>query len=312
MPLQKLVDPLPHLTLQHSAVQHLVGHFNNRLGREHRSSFRPFVLEEGKVSGLFGPIRIDSFFAPLRQALKPTVIVGHTAQITVAPNKTRHLLHANEIETLLANNAVPANDFESIIHFDRLSRTVHMLNYLTISQLQNVLFLEVDPRHILGIKQDHGAYFEEVIAQCGLETKNVVIILAVNSQYARYYQELINGLENYRRRGYQISLKFDYLAQESEAFDLIAKISPNYVSLSARNMDKQHHDDTLLAKLQQLTTRVASAGGQSILQQIDEKKSDLLARSTGFNLVEGGYYKAIAFDYLSKSKPDHYDLNANY
>ena len=306
MPLQKLVDPLPHLTLQHSAVQHLVGHFNHRLGREHRSSFRPFVLEEGKVSGLFGPIRIDSFFAPLRQALKPTVIVGHTAQITVAPNKTRHLLHANEIETLLANNAVPANDFESIIHFDRLSRTVHMLNYLTLSHLQGVLFLEVDPRHILGIKQDHGAYFQEVIAQCGLETKNIVIILAVNSQYARYYQELINGLDNYRRRGYQISLNFDCFAQESEAFDLIAKISPNYVSLSARNMEDQVHDDTLLEKLQQLKTRVASAGGQSILLQIDEKKSDLLARNTGFDLVEGGYYRAIAFDYLGNSKPDDY------
>ena len=286
-------------------LQHLVEYFNDRLGREHRSSFRPFVLEEGKVSGLFGPIRIDSFFAPLRQTLKPTVIVGHTAQITVAPNKTQHL-YANEIETLLANNSVPATDFESIINFDRLSRTVHMLNYLTLSHLQGVLFLEVDPRHILGIKQDHGAYFEEVIAQCGLETKNVVIVLAVNSQYARYYQELINGLDNYRRRGYQIALKFDYLAQESEAFDLIAKISPNYVSLSARNMEDQVHDDTLLAKLQQLKTRVASVGGQSILQQIDEKKSDLLARNTGFDLVEGGYYRAIAFDYLSHSKPDHY------
>ena len=65
-------------------LQHLVEYFNDRLGREHRSSFRPFILEEGKVSGLFGPIRIDSFFAPLRQTLKPTVIVGHTAQITVA------------------------------------------------------------------------------------------------------------------------------------------------------------------------------------------------------------------------------------
>jgi hypothetical protein len=43
-------------------LQHLVEYFNDRLGREHRSSFRPFVLEEGKVSGLFGPIRINSFF----------------------------------------------------------------------------------------------------------------------------------------------------------------------------------------------------------------------------------------------------------
>ena len=293
-------------------LQHLVEYFNDRLGREHRSSFRPFILEEGKVSGLFGPIRIDSFFAPLRQTVKPTVITGHTAQITVAHNKTQPL-YTNEIENLLANNSVPATDFESIINFDRLCRTVHMLNYLTLSHLQGALFLEVDPRHILGIKQDHGAYFEEVIAQCGLETKNVVIVLAVNSQYARYYQELINGLENYRRRGYQIALKFDYLAQESQAFDLITKISPNYVSLSARNMEDQVHDDTLLAKLHQLKTQVASVGGQSILQQIDEKKSDLLARNTGFDLVEGGYYRAIAFDYLSNSKSDHYDLNVtNY
>ena len=291
-------------------LHHLVEYFNDRLGREHRSSFRPFILEEGKVSGLFGPIRIDSFFAPLRQTLKPTVITGHTAQITVAHNKTQPL-YTNEIENLLANNSVPATDFESIINFDRLCRTVHMLNYLTLAHLQGVLFLEVDPRHILGIKQDHGAYFEEVIVQCGLETKNVVIVLAVNSQYARYYQELINGLENYRRRGYQIALKFDYLAQDSDVFDLIAKISPNYVSLSARNLEDQVHDDTLQAKLQQLKTQVASTGGQSILQQIDEKKSDLLARNAGFDLVEGGYYRAIAFDYLSHSKPDHYGLNAS-
>lgn len=289
-------------------LQYLVEYFNDRLGREHRSSFRPFVLEEGKVSGLFGPIKIDSSFAPLRQTLKPTVIVGHKARITVAPNKTQHL-YANEIETLLANNSVPANDFESIINFDRLSRTVHMLNYLTLAHLQGLLFLEVDPRHILGIKQDHGAYFEEVIAQCGLETKNVVIVLAVNSQYARYYQELINGLDNYQRRGYQIALKFDYLPQESEAFDLIAKIIPNYVCTSARNLEAIVHDKTLQEKLHQLKTRVASVGGQCILQQIDEKKSDLLARNSGFDLVEGGYYRAIAFDYLSNLEPDYSNSN---
>ena len=70
------------------------------------------------------------------------------------------------------------------------------------------------------------------------------------------------------------------------------------------------HDDTLLAKLHQLSTQVASVGGLSILHQIDEKKSDLLARNSGFDLVEGGYYRAIAFDYLGNSKPVHYNLNA--
>ena len=137
---------------------------------------------------------------------------------------------------MLADNSGPAGDFDSIINFDRLSRTLHMLNYLVLAHLQGVLFLEVDPRHILGIKLDHGAYFEDVIRQCGLETKNVAIVLAVNSQYAPYHKELVNGLSNYRHRGYQIALKLDYLSQKTEASDLIRKVSPNYVSLSAQNM----------------------------------------------------------------------------
>jgi hypothetical protein len=292
-------------------LQHLVEYFNDRLGREHRSSFRPFILEEGAVSGLFGPIRIGTSLTPLRQTLKPTSIAGHSAQITVAHNKTQHL-YANEIEALLANKSLPAADFESIINFDRLSRTVHMLNYLALTHLDGSLFLEVDPRHILGIKQDHGAYFEEVITQCGLETKNVAIVLPVNSQFAPYYQGLINGLENYHRRGYETALKFDFLTPESEAFKLIEKISPNYVSLSARNLEDEVYDEVLLEKLIQLTSKLSSLGSASILQQIDEKKSDSLARDSGFDLVEGGYYRAIAFDYLSNPKSSIVNLSARY
>lgn len=291
-------------------LQHLVEYFNDRLEQEHYFSFRPFVLNEGKVSGLFGQIRIDSLFAPIRQTLKPHVIVGHTSQLTVIPNKTRQL-YENEIVTLLANNSIKARDTKAIINYDRLCRTLHMLNYLPLSHLHGTLFLEVDPRHIMGIKQDHGAYFEEVIAQCGLETKDVVIVLAVNSQYAFYYQELIIGLDNYRRRGYQIALKFDYHVLERQALDLITKISPDYVSFSARNMEDQLLDDILLEKLFELNSRVASCGGQSILQKTDEKSFDFLFRYTGFDLVEGGYFRAIAFDYLSNMKSDYYDLNAN-
>jgi EAL domain-containing protein (putative c-di-GMP-specific phosphodiesterase class I) len=270
-------------------LQHLVEYFNDRFAREHRSSLRPFILENGKVSGLFGPIRISSLFAPLRQTLKPAVIAGHIAQIKVETYEAQHL-HCNEIENLLAHNLADSMDFESIINFDRLSRTVHMLNYLSLSTSNSVLFLDVNPRHILVIKQDHGAYFEEVIVQCGLETRNIVIIMAVNSEYARYYQELLKGLDNYRHRGYKIALKFDYLIQESQAFDLIEKLSPDYVSLSARYLD-QVRDSTKLAKLQDLKKLVVSIGGQSVLQQIDQKKSELLAINTGFDWVQGDYYE---------------------
>jgi hypothetical protein len=88
---------------------------------------------------------------------------------------------------------------------------------------------------------------------------------------------------------------------------LIAKISPNYLSLSARNLADPAQDKTLLASLQQLQSLVSSLGGQTILHQIDDKKSDGLARDTKFDLVEGGYYRAIPFDYLSPNNSEHYD-----
>jgi EAL domain-containing protein (putative c-di-GMP-specific phosphodiesterase class I) len=270
-------------------LQNLVEYFNDRFGQEHRSSFRPFILEEGTISALFGQIKIGSVFSPLRLAQHPAEIIGHAAKLKVSTHEVQYL-YSDEIENLLSNHQHQANDFESIINFDRLSRTVHMLNYLPITHLQSALFVEVDPRHILGVKQDHGAYFEEVIGQCGLETKNVVIIMAVNSQYARHFQELVTGLDNYRHRGYQIALKFDYVAQESQSYDLIAKLSPNYISLSARHLD-QLRDSALFEKLRDLRELVTSTGGQTILQQIDQKKSDLLARNTGFDLVQGSYYE---------------------
>jgi hypothetical protein len=284
-------------------LQNLVDYFNDRFEYEHRSSFRPFILEKGAVTGLFGPIRIDSSFTLFRQILTPTTIVGHAAQIVVATRKIQQL-YPNELENLSTKNIGQASDFETFINFDRLSRTVHMLNYLTFLHLQGLLFLEVDPRHILGIKRDHGAYFEEVITQCGLETKNIVITVTVHYQYAQYYQALINGLENYRRRGYQIALKFESINLESQAFDLIEPVSPDYVSLSARNLNDI--DDTTL---HQLKIWLESVAGLSILQQIDDKKSDRLARNIGFDWVEGSFYSAIPFDYLGSTATHKLEFN---
>lgn len=270
-------------------LQNLVHYFNDRFGQEHRSSFRPFLLEDGNLSALFGQIKIGSVFSPIRHALKPVEIIGHTAKLKVSTHEVQ-LLYSDEIENLLSNHAHRDGDFESIINFDRLSRTVHMLNYLPLAHLHGVLFVEVDARHILGIKQDHGAYFEDVIHRCGLETGNVVIVMAVNSLYAKHYQELITGLDNYRHRGYQIALKFDYVAQENQSLELIGKLSPNYVSVSARHLDRVR-DNAQLQKLRTLKELVAGGGGQTILQQIDQKKSDVLARTIGFNLVQGDYYE---------------------
>lgn len=280
-------------------IAQLVDVFNDVFVHEHHFSFRPFVLKTDRVSGLFGPLRIDSVFSPIRKASKPTEIVGHAAHIEVAVNNNRYL-HENEIIDLLSNNETYHSNLESIISFDRLSRTVHVLNYLTLLPVYRLLFLEVDPRHILGIKKDHGVYFQEFIEKAGLETQNVVVILTVYGQYARYYMELLSGLDNYRRHGYQIALRFDNFPKNNALFELISRSFPDYVALSARTLEQQSGnfiEDTL----SEFNALAKSVNSQTILQQIDHKKNDMLARHSGFDFVEGGYYRAIPFDYSGKS-----------
>lgn len=270
-------------------LQQLVEYFNDRLEQEHNTGFRPFILENQQVHGLHGPIRIGSSLSPIRKTLSSAHIIGHAANLTVAANPSPAIRNV-DTEDLMALPPGQIANSESIINFDRLTRAVHMLNYLPQAHLDEILFLDVDPRHILGVKEDHGAYFEEVIVKCGLQTGNVAITMTVNSVYARFYQSLLKGLNNYQSRGYRLALKFDYDSLEKPALELISRAAPDFVGFSAHNLERIR-DNRLLEKLQQLNNLRASINGLSIMLNIEDKKTAALARKTDFDLVQGAYFE---------------------
>jgi EAL domain-containing protein (putative c-di-GMP-specific phosphodiesterase class I) len=165
-----------------------------------------------------------------------------------------------------------------------------MLNSLPHSHLDQQLFLDVDPRHILGIKQDHGAYFEEVIVTCGLQTKNVTIALTVKNQYADFIPSLLKGLHNYRRRGYQLALNFDFNSLDKLAHQLVRRSSPEYVGLSVAHMAKLN-DQKILEKFQSLNRLTSLIDTRSILYGIDHQHIASLASWMGFDWVHGEYFE---------------------
>jgi hypothetical protein len=273
------------------ALVDLVEYFNDRFEREHQAHYRPLSIENNQVTGVFGQLSISSVFSPLRQISNITNVSGHAVKIKVSANESPYL-HNYEMDNLALNAEETYLHFESIINFDRLARTVHMLNYLPLARANKVLFLEVDPRHILGIKKDHGAYFETVIEQCGLNTQNTVIVLAITSSYVKYNDALIRGLSNYRQRGYQIALRFDHLISDKHAAELIFKLTPDFVSLSAKQIETANGSNAL-SKLHLLKQIISTTAGKGILRQIDRKKSEILARESGFEFVEGSYYENL-------------------
>ena len=276
-------------------LQQLVEYFNDRFGLEHHSSFRPIMLENGLASGLFGPIRINSKFSPLHNPNKPDVISGYAAQLTVATYDPLLLQH-QQIESLLANSEDHNINFDSIINFDRLARTIHMLNYLPIAHLEQTLFVDVDPRHILSIKKDHGAYFEEVITKCGLQTHNVVLVTGINTYFSHYYPELQTGFDNYRSRGYQIGLRFNAFNKSSQLLDSIHKLAPNFVCISTDTVAEKQNIADFSAKLQAIKARVDAINGSILLSNIRDESMGKLAIDHAVDLVEGSYYQPFSVD----------------
>ncbi|SFD98207.1 EAL domain-containing protein [Nitrosomonas sp. Nm166] len=289
MPLEQLIS-----------LQQLVDHFNDRFETEHHSTLRPFILQRDMVSGIFGPIRVSSAFLPVRQIGNNEALIGHIAQISVTPyDNGVHSEQSTEIGNLITKTVTQPTNFQSIISLDRLCRTVHMLNYLSHSPNSGVIFLDVDPRHILGVQQEHGAYFEKIIFKCGLVTKNIVISTTINSSYVLNHKELLDGLYNYRRHGYQIALNIGSLYAATGLWDLIVKLKANYLRINAPHIETIRHSDAIwLSDLKKLTELQNLTGGQAILQQVNQKEQANIVASAGFELVQGDYHDRQFTDHL--------------
>lgn len=276
-------------------LQQLVGYFNDRFEKEHHSNFRPFMVERGLVSGLFGPIRIGSVFLPIRHFADNAMLAGHAVQLSASP-------YSEGLQNILAGERGAGSvdtiqqpvDFQSIINLDRLCRTVHMLNYLPYSHRRSVLFLDVDPRHILGVKRNHGAYFEENIVKCGLATKNIVISIAINGYYALHHQQLLEGLNNYRQRGYQLAVNIGQLYSAKGLADFITKLSPKYLRVNIPDTGIPDMENVWHSAMKALTDLQASVGGQTILQQINRNEQAALSTELAFDLVQGHFYDKVS------------------
>lgn len=271
-------------------LQQLVEYFNDRLELQHNVGYRPFVLNQDKVEGLFGPIRIGTHLVPISDCQQNTII-GYAAQLKLQNNQ--HSPQNHELDTLINFSQANTANTESIINFDRLSRSVHMLNYLPEAHLEQILFLDVDPRHIIGVKTDHGAYFEEVIRQCGLNTSNVAISLSVTGIYARFYQSLLKGLANYQSRGYRIALKFDYQDLDKSSYELIIRAGADFVGLCADDFERIR-PELLHEKIGQLKNTIDAINARSLLFNLKDQTAAKLCQNYAFNLWQGEQPKSTA------------------
>lgn len=267
-------------------LQQLIEHFNTQMESRFGAGYRPFLLDRGQAYGVYNDIKIGTLLAPIRNLSASPALLGHTARLCMSPAPAGHLPADSPTGPDNADN-------NPVINFDRLCRTVHMLNFLPLAHLSDKLLVDVDARHIIAVKQSHGAYFEEIIHKCGLETQRIVLRVQIGNAYHAFRQQLDFGLENYRRLGYGLALKFEPSAINNQAKHLITALDPDFVCFSAHE-SYSGKGSKWQENLNNLHLTALSINRQSILFNVDTPQAAQLAKLLGISWVQGWFYEQNA------------------
>lgn len=206
-------------------------------------------------------LHLGSLFQPIVD-LRQERVVGHQALLVA--RRQDGLAVSAEAAYAACETA------ESVVHFDRLCRTLHALNFLAQQQQAGgYLQLAVHPRHLLAVQNQHGLVYEAILKRCGLAPQDIV--LQIDTALADGHGRLDEALGNYRQRGYRLALAGQG-ANWPEASALA--LAPDIIQLPRLPADQQHLPGASLIEL----TGVDS--GQTYEQ----------ARAAGIDLAQGALF----------------------
>lgn len=180
--------------------------------------------DNGWISGYFYHCELTSVFQPIF-SIDQGKTIGHAAYIRSKSN--------NDVALWPWQVFSLASKDDQLVDLDRLCRAIHALNYYfnNISKSDN-LFVEVHPRLLESVKDDHGRAFENFLDLIGVKTSRVVIeIPAIVNRNWKLLQHVIT---NYRSRGYQIAA--NYSGDRSDWMAELGSLYPNIVRIEAGDL----------------------------------------------------------------------------
>jgi EAL domain-containing protein (putative c-di-GMP-specific phosphodiesterase class I) len=252
--------------------------------------------QQGLVCSFMG-MSLSSVFQPVLQA--DGTVVGREALL-------RPFLHEHGELTPdgAFNNAVEAR---RLVQFDRLVRTIHLLNHARSFSEHDLLFLSVHPRLLTSVS-DHGRTFEQILHYYSVPTSQVVI--EINESAVKDDARLEEAVNNYRSLGYRISVdnfgsghgSLDKLFHPKpghhnrlgsiEGLDWLNRVlnlRPDFVKFDGAAILQPELAPQALPVLQRLVKLFHGIGAKVAVQNIETGGQLEIARSAGADLLQGHY-----------------------
>jgi len=227
----------------------------------------------GEFNSTFLGVHLNSAFQPIYD-IQAGDLYGHEALLR--PSLGGELSSTPEFAFTYAEQA------GKLVQFDRVSRTLHVLNFRQIYAENGLLFLNVHPKLLVTVNA-HGKVFERILHSNSVPTDRVVI--EIQEGLIDQEKQLAEAIVNYRDRGYRIAI--DRFGSAQSHIDRLWKFTPDFVKLDLHLIQKAEQNERVSKILPGLIKMIKDLGAQPIVTGIETQAQLDIAIETGSTLVQG-------------------------
>lgn len=243
----------------------------------------------GEFNSTFLGVRLNSAFQPIYD-IQAGDLFGHEALLR--PSLGGELSSTPEFAFTYAEQA------GKLVPFDRVSRTLHVLNFRQIYAENGLLFLNVHPKLLIAVNA-HGKVFEKILHSNSVPTDGVVI--EIQEGLIEQEKQLTEAIDNYRERGYRIAI--DRFGSTQSHIDRLWKFAPDFVKLDLSLIQKAEQNDRIRKILPGLIKMIKDLGAQPIITGIETQIQLDIAIESGSSLVQGYFLaKPVTANELQPAK----------
>ena len=174
-----------------------------------------------------------------------------------------------------------------LVQFDRVSRTLHVLNFKQIYAENGLLFLKVHPKLLTSVSE-HGKVFEYILHSNSIPTNRVVI--EIQEGQIEQDKQLTEAIDNYRGHDYRIAI--EGFGSHQSNIDRLWKFSPDVVKLDENLIQLAEHNDRARKAISGLIKLIKDLDAKPIITGISSQVQLNIAIESGATLYQG--------DFLSK------------
>ncbi len=243
----------------------------------------------GEFNSTFIGVQLNSAFQPIYDS-QAGELYGHEA--ILKPSLGGELASTPDFAFTYAEQT------GKLVQFDRVSRTLHVLNFKQIYAENGLLFLKVHPKLLTSVSQ-HGKVFEYILHSNSVPTNRVVI--EIQEGLIEQDKQLAEAIDNYRDRGYRVAI--DGFGSAKSHIDRLWKFSPDYIKLDSSLIQQAEDNHRIRKALPGLVQVITDLGAQAVINGIATQVQLNIALESGSKLFQGDFLgKPVAAKDLQPSE----------